>query len=46
MDNPERSIKKGSLYCLDRNLEFRKVDKNYYITNGPAFLDDKNFYHR
>ncbi len=45
MDNPERSIKKGSLYCLDRNLEFRKVDKNYYITNGPAFLDDKNFYH-
>jgi len=45
MDNPERSIKKGSLYCLDRNLEFHKVDKNYYITNGPAFLDDKNFYH-
>ena len=45
MDNPERSIKKGSLYCLDRNLKFRKVDKNYYITNGPAFLDDKNFYH-
>ena len=45
MDNPERSIKKGSLYCLDRNLNFHKVDTNYFITNGPAFLDENNFYH-
>ena len=45
MDNPERSIKKGSLYCLDKNLNFYKVDTQYYITNGPAFLDEKNFYH-
>ena len=45
MDNPERSIKKGSLYCLDENLNLRKVDSNYFITNGPAFLDDNNFYH-
>ena len=45
MDNPERSIKKGSLYCLDGNLNLRKVDSNYFITNGPAFLDDNNFYH-
>ena len=45
MDNPERSIKKGSLYCLDKNLNLRKVDSNYYITNGPAFTDENNFYH-
>ncbi len=45
MDNPERSIKKGSLYCLDENLNLHKVDSNYFITNGPAFLDDNNFYH-
>ena len=45
MDNPERSIKKGSLYCLDENLNLHKVDSDYSITNGPAFLDDNNFYH-
>ena len=45
MDNPERSIKKGSLYCLDKNLNLHKVDSNYFITNGPAFLDENNFYH-
>ena len=45
MDNLERSIKKGSLYCLDKNLNLHKVDTNYIITNGPAFLDDNNFYH-
>ena len=45
MDNPERSIKKGSLYCLDKNLNLHKIDSNYYITNGPAFLDENNLYH-
>ena len=45
MDNPERSIKTGSLYCLDENLTLHKVDSNYFITNGPAFLDNNNFYH-
>jgi len=45
MDNPERFIKKGSLYCLDKDLNVHKVDTNYYITNGPAFLDQNNFYH-
>ena len=45
MDNFERSIKKGSLYCLDKNLNLHKVDKNYQITNGPAFLSENNFYH-
>ena len=43
MDNPERSIKKGSLYCLDKNLNLHKVDSKYYITNGPAFIDENNF---
>ena len=45
MDNFERSINKGSLYCLDKNFKLHKVDKNYIITNGPAFLNKDNFYH-
>ena len=45
MDNLERNINKGSLYCLDNNFFLKKVDTNYYITNGPAFLSEKKFYH-
>ena len=45
MDNLERKIEKGSLYKLDKNLNLTKVDKNYRITNGPAFIDQYNFYH-
>ena len=29
----------------DKNLGLTKVDKNYRITNGPAFIDEHNFYH-
>ena len=35
----------GSLYCLDKNLILHKVDDGYFITNGPAFINKKNFYH-
>ena len=45
MDNLERKIEKGSLYKLDKNLSLTKIDKNYRITNGPAFIDKLNFYH-
>ena len=45
MDNPERLINKGSLYCLDKDLIVRKVDTGYFITNGPAFLNSNNFFH-
>ena len=45
MDNLERKIGKGSLYRLDKNLILTKVDTNYMITNGPAFIDQYNFYH-
>ncbi len=45
MDNLERNIEKGSLYCLDKNLNLNKVDTNYMITNGPAFINSNNFYH-
>ena len=45
MDNLERKIEKGSLYKLDKNLKLSKIDKNYRITNGPAFIDKFNFYH-
>ena len=45
MDNLERNIEKGSLYKLDKNLLLTKVDTNYRITNGPAFIDQYNFYH-
>ncbi len=45
MDSLERKIEKGSLYKLDKYLTLTKVDKKYEITNGPAFLDQLNFYH-
>ena len=45
MDNPERRIKNGSLYCLDKNLILHKVDTKYYITNGPAFINNDTFLH-
>ena len=45
MDNLERKIEKGSLYKLDKNLNLNKIDKKYRITNGPAFIDQYNFYH-
>ncbi len=45
MDNLERKIKNGSLYCLDKKLILHKVDTNYYITNGPAFIKKDTFLH-
>ena len=45
MDNLERNVKTGSLYCINKNLELKKVDTNYHITNGPAFINSNNFYH-
>lgn len=45
MDNLERNIEIGSLYCLDKNLILKKVDTKYMITNGPAFINSENFYH-
>ena len=45
MDNLERKIKNGSLYCLDKKLKLHKVDGNYYITNGPAFFNTNTFLH-
>ena len=45
MDNLERNIQNGSLYCLNKNLKLKMVDNKYVITNGPAFINEKNFYH-
>ncbi len=45
MDNSKRKIKNGSLYCLDKKLILHKVDTNYYITNGPAFINKYTFLH-
>ena len=45
MDNLERNIKNGSLYCLDKKLNIHKVDTKYCITNGPAFINAENFLH-
>ena len=45
MDDLERNLKNGSLYCFDKKLNLQKVDKNYFITNGPAFIDQNNLYH-
>ena len=44
MDNPERNIRNGSLYCLDKKLSLYKVDTKYYIPNGPAFINKNTFY--
>ena len=44
MDNLETKMS-GSLYCLDNCLKLHKVDEKYFITNGPAFINKKNFYH-
>ena len=45
MDNSERRIRNGSLYCLDKKLTLHKVDTNYYITNGPVFINNDIFLH-
>lgn len=45
MDNLERNIQNGSLYCLNKNLKLKMVDNKYMITNGPAFINEKNFYY-
>ena len=45
MDNYERKIKNGSLYCLDKKMKLHKVDTKYYITNGPAFINNDTFLH-
>ena len=45
MDNPERKVRNGSLYCLDQKLNLHKVDSRYYITNGPAFINNNTFLH-
>ena len=45
MDDSERRIRNGSLYCLDKNLNLHKVDTKYYITNGPAFINNDTFLH-
>ena len=39
-----KSLLKESLQGYDDYLQL-KVDKNYRITNGPAFIDQYNFYH-
>ena len=45
MDNLERKVKNGSLYCLDKKFILHKVDTNYYITNGPVFINKDTFLH-
>ena len=45
MDNSERKVRNGSLYCLDKNLILHKVDTKYYITNGPVFINKDTFLH-
>ena len=45
MDNLERRIRNGSLYCLDKKSILHKVDSKYYITNGPAFININTFLH-
>ena len=45
MDNLERNLENGSLYCLEKNLNLIKVDTNYIITNGPTFISKNELFH-
>ncbi len=45
MDDNEREAH-GSLYRLDPDLDWHRVDKGYVVTNGPALSPDgKTLYH-
>lgn len=45
MDDSEREAS-GSLYRLDPNLDWEKVDDGYVVTNGPALSpDERVLYH-
>ena len=44
MDNFEKK-KSGSLYCLDNYFKLHKVDDGYFVPNGPAFINEHNFFH-
>ncbi|GAB4395087.1 MAG: hypothetical protein Tsb0032_26230 [Kiloniellaceae bacterium] len=45
MDDNEREAR-GSLYRLDPDLDWHRVDKGYVVTNGPALSpDESTLYH-
>lgn len=45
MDRFERETS-GSLYRLDPNRRWTRIDSGYHVTNGPAFsLDGRTMYH-
>jgi len=45
MDDAERSAT-GALYCIKQGLQWEVVDRDYKVTNGPAFSPDgKTMYH-
>ena len=45
MDRDERDAS-GSLYRLDTDLSWTRIDSGYRVTNGPAFsLDGRTMYH-
>jgi xylono-1,5-lactonase len=45
MDRTEREAS-GSLYRLDPDLRWQRIDSGYKVTNGPAFsLDGRTMYH-
>ena len=45
MDDTYKKRKIGSLYCLNKKLNLKKIDNNYITPNGPIFIDKFNFYH-
>lgn len=45
MDNDEKAVS-GSLYRLDADLSWKRMDSGYKVTNGPAFdASRKRMYH-
>ena len=45
MDENERGINSGSLFCIDKKNKIHQVDKNYVTPNGPAFINKNEMFY-
>ena len=41
----DEKLPEGSLWCINRDLSYKRIDTNFIVSNGPAFSKDgKNIY--
>jgi len=45
MDEHERGISSGSLFCIDKKNKIHQVDKGYITPNGPAFINKNQMFY-